>query len=77
MKEMEETVGWEQERRAAKRVLEYLEHDSKQQNVKRRWILRNWPEPSGRGDKILYSSVVECLPDLLLREKEEPLKRAC
>jgi hypothetical protein len=36
MKEMEETVGWEQERRAAKRVLEYLEHDSKQQNVKRR-----------------------------------------
>lgn len=73
---MEETVGWEQERRAAKRVLEYLEHDSKQQNVKRRWILRNWPEPSGRGDKILYSSVVECLPDLLLREKEEPSLRS-
>jgi hypothetical protein len=33
---MEETVGWEQELRVAKRVLKCLEHDSKQQNVKRR-----------------------------------------
>ncbi|KAG0613046.1 hypothetical protein M758_6G072400 [Ceratodon purpureus] len=72
MKEMEEGVGWEQERRAAKRVLECLEHDSKQQNVKRRWILRNWPEPSGRGGKNLHPSLVECLPELLLREKGEP-----
>lgn len=36
MKAMEEVVDWEQERRGAKRVLEYLDHDSKQQNAKRR-----------------------------------------
>lgn len=73
---MEEVVDWEQERRAAKRVLEYLEHDSKQQNAKRRWILRNWPEPSGRRDKKIHRSSTECIPELLQRGEEEPSLRS-
>lgn len=36
VEEEEEAVDWDQERRAAKRVLECLEHDNKQLNVKRR-----------------------------------------
>ncbi|XP_024389480.1 uncharacterized protein [Physcomitrium patens] len=71
MKTLVDMDGWEQERRAAKRVFEYLEHDIKQQDEKRRWILRNWPEPRGRGDKQFRTSSMECVPELLLREKEE------
>jgi len=38
-------VEWEQVRREAERVIDYLELEENLQHSKRRWILKNWPEP--------------------------------